>query len=123
MEIKDKKNVLFITSFEYLTASLDVNAELIKQLSINFENVYIINSGNLLFPKSVIIDKNFDEIKKSSDFFFINPKNFKEFNNFLKNKKVFVVSNFGRYLNAIKINFFLKKKKNKNISNIKYWIL
>ena len=111
MKIKDKKDVLFITNFEYLSATLDVNAELVKQLTINFENVYFINSGNLLFPKSQKIDKNFNEINKSSNFSFINPTNFEELNNFLKNKNGFVISNFGRYLNAIKINFFLKRKK------------
>ena len=123
MKIKDKKDVLFITNFDYLSATLDTNAELIKQLAINFENLYIVNTGNLLFPKSEKIDKNFDEIKKSSDCFFINPKNFEEFNSFLKNKKAFVVSNFGRYLNSIKINFFLKRKKIKiyQVSNTGFY--
>ena len=123
MEIKNKKDVLFITNFKLLGATLDVNAELIKQLSINFENLYFINTGNLLLPKSEEIDKNFDEIKKSSDCFFINPKNFDEFNIFLKNKKALVVSNFGRCFDVIKINFFLKKKKIKiyQVSNLGFY--
>jgi len=123
VEIKNKKDVLFITDFETLSPTLDVNADLIKQLAINFENLYIINTGNLLFPKSEKIDKNFDEIKKSSDYFFINPKNFDEFSRFLKNKKTIVVSNFGRSFNSIKINFFLKRKKIKiyQVSNTGFY--
>ena len=43
--------------------------------------------------------------------YFINPRNFKEFDNFLTNKNVFVISNYGTYLYAAKINFFFEKKK------------
>lgn len=123
MDNKDKKKVLFITNFEYLGATLDVNAELIKQLSKNFENLYLVNSGNLSFPKNEKVDKNLKEIEKSSDYTCINPKKFSELNDLIKDKKVFVVSNFGRYLDAIKINFFLKRKKIKiyQISNLGFY--
>ena len=107
------KEVLFITRFENLTATINVNSELINQLSKNFKNIYFINSGNLAFPKDNKIDKNIknlQNIKKLTNMYFINPSNFKEFNDFLKDKKVFVISNFGTYLHSVRLNFFLKKK-------------
>jgi len=108
------KEVLFITNFENLSATMNVNEELINELSNNFKNVYLVNTGNLLFQKNNKIDKNIENIeniKKLPNIDLINPKNFKEFDIFLKNKDIFVISNFGRYLESIKINFFLKRKK------------
>ena len=117
------KEVLFITRFENLTATINVNSELINQLSKNFKNIYFVNSGNLAFPKDNKIDKNIKNIKKLTNMFFINPDNFKEFDNFLKDKKVFVISNFGTYLHSVKLNFFLKRKKLKifQISNLGFF--
>ena len=117
------KDVLFITSFENLSATLNVNEELINQLSKNFKNIYIVNAGNLAFPKDNMIDKNIKNIKKTINTHFINPKNFREFDNFLKDKDIFVMSNFGRYLYAAKINFFLKRKKIKvfQVSNLGFF--
>ena len=117
------KDILFITPFEYLSASIHVNAELINQLSNNFKNIYFINSGNLLFPKNKNIQDNLESIKKLSNNHFINPKNFKEFDIFLKNKDVLIISNFGRELNTLRINFFLKRKKIKifQVSNLGFF--
>ena len=120
------KEVLFITRFENLTATINVNSELINQLSKNFKNIYFINSGNLAFPKDNKIDKNIknlQNINKLKNMYFINPSNFKEFNDFLKDKKVFVISNFGTYLHSVRLNFFLKKKKLKifQISNLGFF--
>ena len=117
------KDVLFITGFEKLTATMNVNSELINNLSKNFKNIYFVNSGNLAFPKDTKIDKNIKNIKKLSNMYFINPRNFKEFDNFLTNKNVFVISNYGTYLYAAKINFFLKRKKIKifKISNLGFF--
>ncbi len=117
------KEVLFITSFGNLPATINVNEELINQLSKNFKNIYFINAGNLALPKDNKIDKNIKSIKKLPNMHFINPKNFQEFDIFLKNKDVFVMSNFGRYLYAAKINFFLKRKKLKifQVSNLGFY--
>ena len=117
------KEVLFITSFRNLSATINVNEELINQLSKNFKNIYFINAGNLAFTKDNKIDENIKSIKKLPNMHFINPKNFQEFDIFLKNKDVFVISNFGRYLYAAKINFFLKKKKLKifQVSNLGFF--
>lgn len=117
------KEVLFITSFDTLTATINVNSELINQLSKNFKNIYFVNSGNLSFPKDPKIDENINNIEKLTNMYFVNPNNFKEFESFLKNKNVFVISNFGTYLHAIKLNFFLKRKKIKifQISNLGFF--
>ena len=52
------KEILFITRFDNLTATINVNSELINQLSKNFKSIYFINSGNLAFPKNTKIDEN-----------------------------------------------------------------
>ena len=50
------KDVLFITGFEKLTTlTMNVNSELINNLSKNFKNIYFVNSGNLAFPKDIKI--------------------------------------------------------------------
>ena len=117
------KEVLFITRFENLSATININSELINQLSKNFKNIYFINSGNLSFPKDSKTDENIKKIEKLPNMHFFNPKNFKEFDIFLKDKDVFVISNFGRYLYSVKINFFLKRKKIKifQISNLGFF--
>ena len=117
------KDVLFITSFENLPQTIHVNKELINQLSNNFKNVYFVNSGNLSFPKNEKIAINFNTIKKLSNNYFINPKNFNDLDFFLRKKNVFVISNFGRSLDSIKINFYLKRKKIKifQISNLGFF--
>jgi hypothetical protein len=116
------KEVLFITNFDNLSASINVEEELINQLSKNFKNVYFVNAGNLFFPKKNKIDKNIRNIKniiKLPNIHLVNPKNFKEFNIFLKNKNIFVISNFGSSFDSLRINIFLKRKKIKifQISN------
>ena len=117
------KDILFITDFKNLESTINVNLELVNQLSSNFKNVYFINSGNLQFPKCKKVEDNLRDIKKLSNNHFINPKNFSEFDNFLQNKDVLIISNFGRSLNAIKINFFLKRRKIKifQISNLGFF--
>ena len=117
------KDVLFITGFGTLSATMNVNRELINQLAYNFKNIYFVNFGNLAFPRDNEIDDNIKDIKKLPNIHFVNPKNFKDFDIFLKNKNFFIISNFGRSLNSIKINFFLKRKKIKifQISNLGFF--
>ena len=117
------KDVLFITGFRTLSATMNVNRELINQLAYNFKNIYFVNFGNLAFPRDNEIDDNIKNIKKLPNMHFVNPKNFKEFNIFLKNKNLFIISNFGRSLNSLKINIFLKRKKIKifQISNLGFF--
>ena len=75
------KEVLFITRFENLTATINVNSELINQLSKIFKNIYFVNSGNLAFPKDNKIDKNIKKIKINK-YVFINPGNLKNLTTF-----------------------------------------
>ena len=58
------KDVLFITGFRSLSATMNVNRELINQLAYNFKNIYFVNFGNLAFPRDNEIDDNIKDIKK-----------------------------------------------------------
>ena len=116
--MKEKKKIYlsFMTTFQTLTDTFHVSEDLFKELSTNFEKIYIINSENLEFPPNKNFDeKKLKEIYKPDNFIFFNPKNFREFNNFLKDKDIIVINNFGKYLNSLKIHFFLKIKKIKMI--------
>jgi len=105
-----------MTTFQTLTDTFHVSEDLFKELSTNFEKIYIINSENLEFPPNKNFDeKKLKEIYKPDNFIFFNPKNFGEFNDFLKDKDIIVISNFAKYLNSLKIHFFLKIKKIKMI--------
>ena len=113
-----------MTNFQALTATFHVSEDLFKELSSNFEKIYIINSGNLELPPNKNFDENkLKEIYKPNNFIFFNPKNFGEFNEFLKDKDIIVISNIGKCLNSLKIHFFLKIKKIKmiQISNIGFF--
>jgi len=124
MKEQKKKYLSFMTDFQDLTATFHVSEDLFKELSSNFEKIYIINSGNLELPPNKNFDENkLKEIYKPDNFIFFNPKNFGEFNEFLKDKDIIVISNIGKYLNSLKIHFFLKIKKIKmiQISNIGYF--
>ena len=115
MKEQKKKYLSYITTFQSLAATLHISEYLFKELSTNFEKIYIINSENLEFPPNKNFDeKKLKEIYKPDNFIFFNPKNFGEFNDFLKDKDIIVISNFAKYLNSLKIHFFLKIKKIKN---------
>jgi len=120
--MKKKKIYLsFLTNFQSLTATFHVNGNLIKELSSNFGKIYMINVENLSLPRNNNFDDNkLKEIHKPDNCIFFNPKNFGEFNEFLKDKDIIGISNFGRCLDSLKIHFFLKIKKIKmvQISNL-----
>ena len=95
MKEQKKKYLSFMTYFHGLTSQLHANKDLFEELSSNFEKIYIINIENLELPPS----KNFNEhelkeIYKPDNFIFFNPKNFGEFNEFLKDKDIIVISSF-----------------------------
>ena len=84
----------------------------IKELSNNFEKVFIINTKNLEF----FSEKTYSEIPKliydlPKNIELINPKSVKEFKNFLSDKKIIVISNFGLTFRELKIHFLIKKYK------------
>ena len=124
MKKQKKKYLSFLTDFQNLKEGFHKLEDLLKELSNNFEKVYIINTGNLELPPK----KNFDEsvlkeMHKPANFIFFNPKNFREFNEFLKDKDIVIISNFGKYLSSLKIHFFIRIKKIKmvQISNLGYF--
>ena len=124
MKKQKKKYLSFLTDFQDLEEGFHKLDDLFEELSNNFEKIYFINSENLELPPK----KNFDESKlkemhKPANFIFFNPKNFREFNKFLKDKDIIIISNFGKYLSSLKIHFFIKIKKIKmvQISNLGYF--
>lgn len=123
--IKQKKKYLaFLTHFVRLDATLHIQQELIDKLSDNFEKIYIINYENLMFFNK---EKNNDEKNKKinipSNFTLFNPKNYKEFNDFLIDKDILVISNLGRDINQLKIQFFLRYKNIKLIQISNFFFL
>ena len=58
---------------------------------INIDHFLLNKKNNYEFDKINIKDKN--------GILLFNPKNFSEFNEFLKDKEIFIISNFGRDLN------------------------
>ena len=80
---------------------------IIQKLSQNFDKIYYINILNLGFFKSQL-KKNFlmDE-NLPYNLIYYEPKNFFEFRNFLKDKKLIAISNFGKDFEDIKKHFIL----------------
>ena len=108
MKEQRKKYLSFMTSFQNFTATFHVHKDLFEELSNNFEKIYIINSQNLeLSPNKNFDENELKEIYKPDNCIYFNPKNFREFNTFLKDKDIIVISNFGRYLQSLKIHLFL----------------
>jgi len=88
----------------------------LKKIAKNFEKIYYINTENLIFfPKKYL--HNLDDIKKGlpENIILFNPKNSKEFSDFLNDKDLLVINFFGRYFPQIKIHYLLKKFKIKQI--------
>ena len=88
----------------------------LKKIAKNFEKIYYINTENLIFfPKKYL--HNLDDIKKGlpENIILFNPKDSKEFSNFLNDKDLLVINFFGRYFSEIKIHYLLKKFKIKQI--------
>ena len=115
-----KKYLAFLTSFETINGTIHVHETLIKKLIEKYNKIYLINIDYFLLNKKINYDLN--EINKNikDGIVLFNPKKFSEFNNFLKDKEIFVISNFGRDLNSIKIHLYLKIKNLKifQISNL-----
>ena len=114
----NQKFIGLLTSFSNIEATLHVHKDLIKSLKKEFKKIYIINIDNLFIKKNK--SKRNNVIKNNKNIIFFNPKNFNDFNLFLDNKKILIISNFGRTFNSINIHFFLKSRNIKlvQISNL-----
>ena len=118
-----KKYLSIMAPFSGLDSLYLYHNFLFEKLSKNFEKVFIINTENLtLFPKinrlatRQVWETSFKEaIKLPDNFVLFDPKNSKDFSEFLQNKTLLVINNFGRRLFSIKIYLLLKKHKIKQI--------
>ena len=123
MKRQKKKYLSYLTPFNYLKATTHISRELIENLSKNFEKIYIINSENLeFFNKKENNGEKKEKINIPNNCIFFNPKNFKEFSEFLIDKNILVINNFGRTFKNLKLHLFLKYKNIKmvQVSNIGY---
>ena len=105
-----KKFLAIITRFEDINSIKVTWKYFLDKLSNNFEKVYFISSEGLEFyPR--YINHNLNDIKNKLpiNFELFNPKNTKEFSNFLDDKDLIVINHFGKYFSSIKIHYLLKK--------------
>ena len=101
------KNICFVTDFESIEASLNTHKYLLKKLSDNFDNVYLLDSNRFKFfkkrnikkPKHPIKKKNIKEIK-------IN--NYKDLKFFFNKKNTVILNNIGRGLGDFRLLFFFR---------------
>ena len=116
MKKQKKKYVSLLGPFHNLQATTDMCRQLIETLSKNFEKIYIINSKNLeFFNKNRNNEEKNYKINIPNNFILFNPKNYKEFNEFLIDKDILVISFFGKTIQDLKIHFFLRYKNIKVI--------
>ena len=96
---------------------------LLKKLSENFEKVYLINLVNLkLFEDVRSVSSKLEMSEEDKKFFtfgsnveIFQPKNKSEFSNFMKDKNIVAINNFGRYFSEIPVHFLLAKHKIKQV--------
>ena len=80
---------------------------IIEKLSQHFDRIYYINIFNLGFFKSVLNKNSFEDVNLPYNLIYYEPKNFFEFRNFLKDKKLLAVANFGKDFEDLKKHFIL----------------
>lgn len=91
---------------------------LLNKLSENFNKIYLINLENLKIFKGFHSNESkleiTDNIKKKFSFRNNNveyfcPKDKSEFKNFMRDKKIFAISNLGRYFSDISLHLLISK--------------
>jgi len=119
-----KKYLCILTSFETLNATYHTKKIFFNKINKEFEKFYFINIDNLKFFSKL---KNYnlsEELKnRPKNIIFFNPQNSKEFKDFIKDKILIAINNFGKTFSDFKIHLLLKKKniiqiQLKNIGNI-----
>tara|TARA_B100001142_G_scaffold317589_1_gene358725 strand:- start:5493 stop:6743 length:1251 start_codon:yes stop_codon:yes gene_type:complete len=117
-----KKYIAIVTSFMGIKGGyFHVARVLIDQLSKNFDKIYLINTQNLrFFPKfarSIYMEEDLGEndLKPSEDlpknFIPFNPKNIKEFSDFLQDKEILIINNYNKHFFDFPIQMIVKKLK------------
>jgi hypothetical protein len=111
-----KKFLAIITEYSSIDSINTTLGFVLKKLSFSFEKIYFINAEKISFFRT---DYNHDlsSIKKKlpPNFILFDPKNTKEFSDFLNDKELIVINHFGRYFSSFKIHYLLKKFKIKQI--------
>ncbi len=79
----------------------------IQKLAKNFEKIYYINIFNLGFFKGEKNKTFINQENMAYNLIYYEPKNFFEFRNFLKDKKIIAISNFGKDFEDLKKHFIL----------------
>ena len=108
------KHIAFLTSFSFLNTTLNIQNDLLINFSKNFKKIYFINSQYLRFFPN-LAKKYYDETNQKinhqlpKNVILFNPKSEKDFKNFLKDKNILIVNNFGRGFWSLKTLFLLKK--------------
>ena len=109
-----KKEIIFLISFGTIEHFFNFHKTLIKIFNKNFKKIYFVNTDNLKIFKEEfayrekITKKILTQFPKKNKFF--DPKNFLEFDNFLKNKNPLIINNIARGFEVFKILRYLKKK-------------
>ena len=114
--MNSKKYICLLSSFATLNSTYHLNKNLFNTINKEFGKLYFINTDNLKFfskPKKY----NFsEELKnKPKNIVFFNPQNSKEFKNFIKDKVLIAINNFGKSFVDFKVHMLVK---NKNIIQI-----
>ena len=120
-----KKYVAIVTSFMGLKFGyLHVARLFTNQLSKNFDKIYVINTQNLrFFPKfarSTYMEEDLNEhncnpLNMPENFVLFNPKNIKEFSDFLHDKELLIINNFNKHFFDLPIQIVIKKFKLKQV--------
>ena len=127
-----KKYLAFVTSFENnrsFNAFINGSGFLIDKICEKFEKIYIINVANLKFfsKKKKVFDytlnKNF-ELPHNIEFY--SPQNSNDFKNFMKEKELVVINDFGSRIPELRIFFLFKQLKIKQVqisyvTNVPYY--
>ena len=120
-----KKYISIITDFSELEEShLHHWSFFYERLSEQFDQIFLINSLNIrLFPKlaqKINLEKLDYKISEQTkklpeNFTLFDPQNEKDFSNFLKDKEILVINNFGKHFWYLKVYYLLKKYKIKQV--------
>jgi len=120
-----KKYLAMITSFRSVEGGVfHVNRKTFETISNNFDKIFVINSQNLrFFPKyarSIYQEKNFNKVdckpfNMPKNFVLFNPKNTKEFSNFLNDKELIIINHISKHFLDLKVQMLIKKNKLKQI--------
>jgi hypothetical protein len=119
-----KKSICLLTSFESLNVQYHIQKNLYNFIAEKFDEFYFINIDNLQFFAKLKKYNFSDEIQnRPKNIILINPNNSKEFKNFIENKILIAINNFGKNFKDLKIHLLIKKKnifqiEFKNIGNL-----